>query len=172
MPELRQHTLEFTPEEYQRFRAVLKTQVILKQERVFGFFIDDMVLDDRGDVLRFKLAYMPPLLRKLDVNITQTDSKVALSWNTPSLPWWDMLATVLSAVAISIFTFTRPALRNDVTIESMVFIALLNVWVAFLCFRRKRHVIEGGERFAKAMESMSNRARYETQQAGPAAATV
>lgn len=128
MPEPRQHTLEFTPEEYQRFRAVLKTQVILKQERVFGFFIDDMVLDDRGDVLRFKLAYMPPMLRKLDVFVSQTDSKVALSWNTPSLPWWDTLATVLSAVAISIFMFTRPALRNDVTIESMVFIALLIVW--------------------------------------------
>jgi len=157
------HAQDFTPEEYTRFRAVLKTQAIMKKDQVPLFFIYDMVVDDRDDKLRFKLAYMPPMLRGLDVHLSKTDSKVTLSWQDPILPAYEYVLHAITLFLVLTIVVSTPTFRIN-QFESLIFPAAMVLWSLFCFFLRKRQLREGGERFAKAMESMSNRARHEAEQ--------
>jgi hypothetical protein len=148
------HSLVFSSAEYAIFREILKTQVILKQEQVFGFFLDDMILDDRGDHLRFKLAYMPPWLRRLDVYLTRDDNTVTLTWTDPKYPVWEII--ISAALSAFIGYKARSAFPPSTDYAPIVFVA----WTMFWCARRRKHLREGAERFLAAMNSMTRQAQY------------
>lgn len=151
MPDLDSHSIELTLPQYAEFRSILKRRVALRENRVPMFWMDDVELEDQGEILRFRMSGMPQHENRIDVQRNQYGDKINLLWKTPKLARWNYY------LIIPVVLF----LGYQWSIQSipLAFLLAFLLWMWFVIALRRSQINTGASLLKKTLEDAADLAR-------------
>jgi hypothetical protein len=159
MAELDSHSIELTLPQYAEFRSILKRRVALYENRVPMFWMDDVELDDRGEILRFRMSGMPQHENTIDVQRNQYGDKIILLWKVPKLARWNYYLIIPVLVFQGFVVSGMNDLKWSAQSIPLAFLLAFPLWIWFVISLRRSQISAGAAMLKKSLDDAADLAR-------------
>ena len=167
MPDLDSHSIELTLPQYAEFRSILKRRVALRENRVPMFWMDDVELEDQGEILRFRMSGMPQHENRIDVQRNQYGDKIILLWKTPKLARWNYYLLIPVLLYQGYVVIGMNDFKWSTQSIPLAFLLAFLLWMWFVIALRRSQINTGASLLKKTLEDAADLARKTAPVSGP-----